>query len=60
MNELHILAKAVAERFLASNDEFVIDTESRLFHDLQELAVIALEGESGEVPRTSGPASFID
>ena len=59
MNELHSLARAVAERILASNGEFVIDTGSRLFQDLQELAIIALEEEAGEVSRASGLGSFI-
>ena len=45
MDELHILARAVAERFLVSNNDPVIDTESRLFQDLEQMAITALEPE---------------
>ena len=43
MDELHILARAVAERFLASNNDPVIDRDSHLFHGLQQMAITALE-----------------
>ncbi len=59
MDELHILARAVAERFLASNNDPVIDPESRLFQDLQQMAITALEPQSGEFPRAGTPALLI-
>ena len=45
MYEIHEFAAAVAERMLQSDDEEV-HPESRLFQDMQELAVIALEPEA--------------
>jgi len=46
MYEIHEFAAAVAERILQSGDA-ELHTESRLFQDMQELAVLAMEPEPG-------------